>query len=86
SSSPWMPLVRLPLRTRTDDDVARDHANQGLSLVLVTVGASILGSVSGLFSLAGMAFAIFGMVKGIGNVLKGKKEPLPLIGNWKLIK
>ncbi len=83
---PWMPLFLIPLLTRKDDDFARYHANQGLSLFLVTVGASILGSVSGLFSLAGMAFAIFGMVKGIGNVLKGKKEPLPLIGNWKLIK
>ena len=29
---------------------------------------------------------LYGMIRGIGSVLKGKKEPLPLIGKWKLIK
>ena len=52
----------------------------------MTAAATALGSVSGLFSLAGTAFGIYCMVKGITNVSQGKKEPLPLIGNWKLIK
>ena len=80
------PLFLIPLLTRKDDDFARYHANQGLALFLVTCAANVLGAVSGLFPLAGGIFAVYSMIKGIGNVLKGKKEPLPLIGNWKLIK
>ena len=83
---PWFPTFLIPLLTRKDDDFARYHANQGLSLFLVTMGASALGSISGIFPVAGTIFGIYGMIRGIGNVLKGKKEPLPLIGNWKLIK
>ena len=83
---PWFPTFLIPLLTRKDDDFARYHANQGLSLFLVTMGASALGSISSIFPVAGTIFGIYGMIRGIGNVLKGKKEPLPLIGNWKLIK
>ena len=83
---PWVPTFLIPLLTRKDDDFARYHANQGLSLWLVTMAASALGSVSELFPFAGGIFALYGMIRGIGSVLKGKKEPLPLIGKWKLIK
>ncbi len=83
---PWVPTFLIPLLARKDDDFARYHANQGLSLFLVTAAASALEPVSGLFPLVGLGFGVYCMVKGIRNVLSGKKEPLPLIGNWKLIK
>lgn len=83
---PWVPTFLIPLFLRKDDDFARYHANQGLSLFLVTAAASALGSVSGLIPAAGGIFALYGMIKGMSNVAKGKKEPLPLIGSWKLIK
>lgn len=81
-------LFLIPLLTRKDDDFARYHANQGLSLFLASAALTTLGSITGLGILGAAAtiFQIYGAVKGISNVLRGKKEPLPFIGNWKLIK
>ena len=40
----------------------------------------------GLLDALGGLFGLYCMVRGISNVQKGKMEPLPFIGNWKLIK
>ncbi len=81
------PLVFIPMFTRSNDDFARYHSYQGLSLFLfnglVTLAGGALG---GLIGTAGSVFSIYCMVKGISNVLKGKKEPLPLIGGFKFLK
>ena len=81
------PLFMVPLITRKDDSFARYHANQGLALFLGTTAATVVGSAFGfgLLGLAANAFYVYGAIKGIGNVLKGKKEPLPLVGEWKLV-
>lgn len=80
------PLFLIPLLTRPNDDFARYHANQGLILFLFNGLVSIAaGASGGLASLAGI-FTIYCMIKGIGNVRKGKKEPLPFIGGLKLLK
>lgn len=78
------PLVFIPMITQKDDDFARYHANQGLSLFLFNGLMTILGGEA----IAGVAsiFSLYCMIKGISNVLKGKKEPLPFIGGWSLIK
>ena len=78
------PLVFIPMITRKDDDFARYHTNQGLSLFLFNGLATLLGGEA----IAGVAgvFSLYCMVKGISNVLKGKKEPLPLIGKLKFLK
>ena len=82
------PLALIPLILRGKDDFARYHANQGLVLLIAegiaSVGLSILGleSLSFLVGLAGLA----GTIKGISNVLRGKKEPLPFIGGINLLK
>ena len=78
------PLVFIPMITRKDDDFARYHTNQGLSLFLFNGLATLLGGEA----IAGVAgvFSLYCMIKGISNVLKGKKEPLPLIGKFKFLK
>lgn len=78
------PLVFIPMLTQKDDDFARYHTNQGLSLFLFNGLVTILGGEA----IAGVAgiFSLYCMVKGISNVLKGKKEPLPLIGKFKFLK
>lgn len=80
------PLFLIPLFTRPNDDFARFHAGQGLNLFLFNGLLTLLGSSSGLIPAAGGIFTVYCMIKGIGNVLKGKKEPLPLIGKIKLFK
>ena len=74
------PLWFIPLIARNNDDFARYHTKQGLALLIFNGLMTILGGET-LAALGGM-FSLFCMVKGIGNVLKGKKEPLPLIGRF----
>lgn len=78
------PLVFIPMFTRSNDDFARYHSNQGLVLFLFNGLVTLLGGET----IAGVAgiFSLYCMIKGISNVLKGKKEPLPLIGKIKLLK
>lgn len=82
------PLFLIPLLTRGNDAFTRFHANQGLVKFLATAAISVLASAtgSGLLVTLGSIFNIYCMVKGINNVLKGKMEPLPFIGNIKILK
>ena len=80
------PLLFIPMFTRSNDDFARYHSNQGLVLFLTNAALSVVAGGSGLLAAAGSCFSIYCMFKGISNVLKGKKEPLPLIGGIKLLK
>lgn len=79
------PLVFIPLFLRRDDDFARFHSNQGLVLFIFNALVSALAASTGLGFIAG-CFSLYCIVKGISNVLKGKKEPLPLIGKITLFK
>ncbi len=78
-------LFLIPLLTRPNDDFARYHANQGLILFLFNGLLSLLTG-SGMLAAAGGLFSLYCCIKGISNVLKGKKEPLPLIGKLRLLK
>ena len=81
------PLLFIPMFTRSNDDFARFHTNQGLALFITNALVGVAGEMfGGLVGAAGSIFGLYCMIKGIGNVLKGKKEPLPLIGNFKFLK
>ena len=69
------PLWFIPLIARNDDDFARFHTKQGLAQMIFSGLLSVVfgGEIATLASL-------FFTIKGISNVLKGKKEPLPIIG------
>ena len=78
------PLFLIPLATRPNDDFARFHASQGLNLFLLE--ALSVGVFAGPLRAAGILFSIYCTIKGINNVRKGKKEPLPLIGKFHFLK
>jgi len=70
------------------DEFVKFHAKQGLVLFLVCVAFMIVSnlvpyniywSISWIFSLVNLAIFVI-MIIGIANALKGKKEPLPIIG------
>lgn len=84
----FWPFALLPMILRGKDDFARYHANQGLVLLIAEGVASAALSILGLESLGGLvaAAAVFGKIKGVMNVLRGKKEPLPFIGGINLLK
>ncbi len=79
------PLALIPLILRGKDDFARYHANQGLVLLIAQGVASVVLSPFGLGGI-GAALGFVGTIKGISNVLRGKKEPLPFIGGINLLK
>ena len=73
-------LFLLPYLFRSDDKFATYHAKQGMNLFAAGVIADIAGSLFGLGWL--VALARFYMIfQGVSNVVKGKKKPLPYIGN-----
>jgi uncharacterized membrane protein len=87
-------LFFLPLIVCPESAYGKFHANQGLVLLIVSVGGSIvLGIISAIipfigwivqliFSLAVLVFAILGIV----NALNGKANKLPLIGEITILK
>lgn len=82
-------LFLIPYFTRPDSQFLRYHCNQGLVLLLFCILASvctslpILGWIGGT---AGYFFAFYCLIKGLVNVSKGKRSPLPIIGQITIIK
>jgi uncharacterized membrane protein len=86
-------LVLVPILAAKESPFARFHANQGLILLIASIGGSIVLSIIGfilplalylvssllylVYSLAILALAIIGII----NAVKGEKKELPLIGN-----
>ena len=91
----YLPLICLVgLFVEKDNEDVKFHANQGLSLfaleVVISVAGgilSILGGIPVLGFLIGLVFSLLGlvclayMILGIINVVNGKREQLPFIGN-----
>ena len=73
------PLAIIPLILRKDDDFSRYHTNQGMVLFLFEILTSAIGPIT-------WPLSLFLSIKGISNVINGKKDPLPLIGNIKLFR
>lgn len=76
----------IPFLKGNDDPFRKFHTNQGLILIIFHAVMTALGGVLGIFGTLGAIGYLIGIVIGIGNVLKGKMEPLPFIGNFDIIK
>ena len=91
----YLPLICLVgLFVGKDNEDVKFHTNQGLSLfaleVVISVAGGILSILRGipvLGFLIGLVFSLLGlvclayMILGIINVVNGKREQLPFIGN-----
>lgn len=91
----YLPLICLVgLFVEKDNEDVKFHTNQGLSLFALEVIISIVGGILSLLRgipvlgfLIGLVFSLLGlvclayMILGIINVINGKREQLPFIGN-----
>ena len=73
-------LFILPYIFRSDDKFATYHAKQGMTLFAAGVIADLAGGFLGLGWLVALA-RIYMVIQGVSNVVKGKKKPLPYIGD-----
>jgi len=86
-------LFLVPLLAAKESRFARYHTNQGVVLFIAAIILSVGGSILSFIPLVGcivlpvVMIGIFAlMVIGIINAAKGECKPLPLIGQYKLIK
>ena len=83
-------LFFLPLVACPDSPFGRFHANQGLLLLILGVGGSIILTIIPI--VGWMLLPAFGilyfvlMIMGLVNGLGGKAKELPLIGKFRLLK
>ncbi len=83
-------LFFLPLLVCPDSPFGRYHANQGLLLLLLGLGGSIVLSIIPIigwillpfFAIAVFIIAVIGLINGF----TGKAKPLPIIGKYQIIK
>lgn len=83
-------LFFLPLLACPDSPYGRYHANQGLLLLLLGLGGSIILSIIPIigwillpfFGIAVFIIAVIGLINGF----TGKAKPLPIIGKYQIIK
>lgn len=75
------PFWLIPAITQNGDPFMKYHTEQGLGLLIFWAAASLLGGLWGWVGLVGNIIGLIGTIKGIKNVLRGKREPLPVIGD-----
>ena len=79
------PLVIVSYVTAKDDAFVKFHIAQGLVLFVIEVGVWVLGMMMWqlwpLFSIINLATFILSII-GIINAVKGKEEPLPVVGKY----
>ncbi len=73
-------LFIFPYLFRKDDKFAVYHAKQGMNLFVAGLAADLVGGFLGMGWLVALA-RIYMIFEGIGNVVNGRKKPLPYIGN-----
>lgn len=78
-------FLLIPLLARKDSIFCRYHVNQGLILLIINVVISILSSIIGILSILQIVTLILAII-GIVNCAQGKVVPLPLIGNFQILK
>lgn len=80
----------LPLIAAKDSKFARFHANQGLIVLLVSIGASIIGAIVGafipFFGMITYAITIILVIFGVLNAANGEMKELPVVGSISIIK
>ena len=75
------PFWLIPAMTQNGDPFMKYHTEQGLGLLIFWAVTSLLGRWWGWVGAVGGIICTIGTIKGIVNVLKGKREPLPVIGD-----
>lgn len=75
------PFWLIPAITQNGDPFMKYHTEQGLGLLVFWAITSILGGLWGWVGLVGNIISLVGTIRGIKNVLRGKREPLPVIGD-----
>lgn len=75
------PFWLIPAITQNGDPFMKYHTEQGLGLLIFWAVTSLLGRWWGWVGAVGGIICTIGTIKGIVNVLKGKREPLPVIGD-----
>lgn len=83
-------LFFLPLIACPDSKFGRFHANQALLLLIVAIAGNTILALIPIFGwvlmpLYGIAVFAFGIL-GLVNALGGKAKPLPIIGQFTIIK
>jgi len=73
-------LFVLPYLFKSDDKFATYHAKQGMNLFVASIIGDIAGGLLGVGWLVTLA-RLYMIFRGVGNVMKDKKEPLPYIGD-----
>jgi uncharacterized membrane protein len=83
-------LFFLPLLTAKDSKFAMFHANQSLILVIISIAANVLAAVIPVVGAAITAIVGLGVfvlwIMGIISAANGETKPLPVIGEFKLLK
>lgn len=89
-------LVLIPIFAAPNSRYARFHANQGLVLLILSVGCTILTSILGRIPFVGLIGSLISAVVGIGvlvlsimgiiNAVNGQAKALPLIGKIFILK
>lgn len=80
----------LPLLAAKDSKLAMFHANQSLILLVISIGSWFVGMLVPV--LGGMVASLVGLgvfvlwILGLINASKGEMKPLPLVGNYTLLK
>jgi uncharacterized membrane protein len=83
-------LFFLPLLSGKKSKFAMFHANQSLIILIISVAGGILGGlipfIGGLIGTVVSIGAFILWIMGIINAANGEMKPLPLIGEYKLLK
>ena len=76
----------LPLLVDSKNEFGRFHANQGLLVLILSIVASIVGSIITILGWVGSILVLVLAIMGIINASKEEMKELPLIGSIKIIK
>lgn len=90
-------LFFLPLVSAPNSKIGRFHANQGLVLLITGIVGQIILSILTTFAwrlwaFISLLYTVWGfvlfalMIIGMLNVNKGEQKPLPIIGQFKILK
>jgi len=76
----------LPLLVDSKNEFGRFHSNQGLLIFILSIVASIVGSIIPILGWVGSILVLVLAIIGIINASKEEMKELPLIGSIKIIK
>ena len=75
------PFWLIPAITQRDDPFMKYHTEQGLGLIIFWALTKLVSMKWGWVGTVGGIICTIGTIKGIVNVLQGKRAPLPVIGD-----